>query len=183
MKYTRLAIALGFLASISFAQATELPVPQIYQANTNWCWAACSQMVLQSYGVSIDQSEIAAYACGSRNVPNALYGTTISTDDSVGTYDRIPVNECLKHFGNIDCTFYGRPLTEEELTNEIEAKAPPILSYTFTRRFTDGKVESGIIHFVVAYSDTGGLFAIRNPALVGITSVPTPAVQFTYAGL
>jgi hypothetical protein len=40
------------------------PIPQIYQEQTEWCWAACAQMVLQFYGEDAPQCALATQLLG-----------------------------------------------------------------------------------------------------------------------
>ena len=42
-------------------------VPQIPQEQTEWCWAACAQMVLQFYGTDVQQCSLASQLFG---IPN-----------------------------------------------------------------------------------------------------------------
>jgi Papain-like cysteine protease AvrRpt2 len=50
-------------------------VPQIYQEQTEWCWAACAQMVLQFYGnFTVGQCDLASQmfgesCCGNPSAP------------------------------------------------------------------------------------------------------------------
>ena len=60
-------LALTLLAVLPIVVgARTLPVPLRCQEQTNWCWAACSQAVLDYYGNTIAQCDIANYA-SSRN--------------------------------------------------------------------------------------------------------------------
>ena len=54
------ACLLAGLLCADVAFATVLTVPQEWQEQDQWCWDATSQAILQFYGVSKTQTQIAA---------------------------------------------------------------------------------------------------------------------------
>lgn len=64
----RCAISVLFITLITLSQntyAAQLNITHVYQEQTNWCWAAASQMVLSFYDVSKTQTAIVTYIKGS----------------------------------------------------------------------------------------------------------------------
>jgi hypothetical protein len=43
---------------------TDLSMPQIFQEQTNWCWAACAEMVSNHYGFDVPQCTLASEGPG-----------------------------------------------------------------------------------------------------------------------
>lgn len=52
--------------------AKELSINPVAQSQNKWCWAACSEMVLNAYQYPTSQSTIAHWAVSGSNVPNDL---------------------------------------------------------------------------------------------------------------
>jgi len=102
------------------APAQILGVTEIFQEQTQWCWAGCSEALIEYYGLPINQCTIAnwtreqdnwgiadccqpADASGSIcNQPNYMYG-------SAGSLQNILINWGVANDS------YGRALTEEEI--------------------------------------------------------------------
>jgi len=113
MKKYILLLFLGVTVPLS-AQEIKLEVPDVRQKETNWCWAAVSQCVLNYYGYSsIKQCEVAEYArgistwvslgetpCCEEDAPDCNKGT-YNCNDIVE--DNI-VHDILIHFGKIGNT-------------------------------------------------------------------------------
>src|SRR5881394_146025 len=62
--------------------ASVLNVPQNYQEQDQWCWAATSKSVLAFFGVDLTQTQIAQYGTGGQNIPNFL-GFSNATENGV----------------------------------------------------------------------------------------------------
>jgi hypothetical protein len=66
------------------------PVPQISQEQTEWCWAACAQMVLQFYGnSSVQQCDLASKLFGEpccANPDSPLCNEPAQVPDLAGVY-------------------------------------------------------------------------------------------------
>lgn len=102
------------------ASAIILTVPQKDQEETNWCWAATSQAVLEYYGVySKSQTEIAAYGTpGEDNAKNYIYGQT-------GT--RKGVDLILSEFGNIYTSGNPYPIDKDSVVISINSYRNPVV--------------------------------------------------------
>lgn len=71
--------AVVFILTNATASATILDVPQKYQEKSQWCWAGCSQAILEYYGTIVPQTDIAAYGTpDTANTWNWLYGQSSS---------------------------------------------------------------------------------------------------------
>ena len=83
------------------------------QYKDNWCWAACVQMVLDYYGLSVSQSSIVERAYGDdydftankNNIIGALNGWYVSGSTVRASYERYKNAKTL-----IDAIATGRPL-------------------------------------------------------------------------
>ncbi len=90
MKKVRVALAAVLAAAITVtaSYAAALSVTRYTQEKTNWCWAACDQMVLKyETGTKVSQSDIVK---------------TIYEDAGNYTADMKAQIKVLKEFGNPD---------------------------------------------------------------------------------
>jgi hypothetical protein len=118
----KLKLSFSLILSLLFllpnkSNSQILDVPQKDQEESQWCWAATSQAVLEYYDTIKTQSEIAEYGTNGENIWNWLYG---SSSDPV----RRGVNLILNHFGNISSETYGTSLTLNNVEDEIGNKRP-----------------------------------------------------------
>ncbi|HEX3018888.1 MAG TPA: C39 family peptidase [Chitinispirillaceae bacterium] len=109
------------LMHLSTSYSLELNIPSVNQENSEWCWAACSQMALEYYGVNKTQTQIceAVYLL-SINQTLPLYNTT----------NNYGVNYILKTFGEaqIGQTYFtAGTISKEHIFQEINKKSPIIL--------------------------------------------------------
>jgi len=74
------------VAGPAFATAKWLStVVPVEQAKSNWCWAACAEMVIKHYGGTADQWVVVNYIFPNLNYPN--YGGSIAqTDQAIDHY-------------------------------------------------------------------------------------------------
>jgi hypothetical protein len=98
-------------------RAQILTVPQKNQEQSQWCWAATSQAVLEYYGISKTQTEIAQYGTNGTNDWNWLYGSTTGPT-------RNGVDLILNHFGSISSTGQANWCTLEFITAELTGRRP-----------------------------------------------------------
>jgi hypothetical protein len=63
----------------SFA-GKEFNITPVAQSQTQWCWAACSEMILNAYQYWTSQQTIANWAVNGANVTNVLSGTSTAVD-------------------------------------------------------------------------------------------------------
>jgi hypothetical protein len=97
--------------------AQILAVPQKNQEQSQWCWDATSQAVLEYYGVSKTQTEIAQYGTNGTNDWNWLYGRTTGPT-------RNGVDLILNHFGGIRSAGQANWFTLEFITAELASRRP-----------------------------------------------------------
>lgn len=130
-----------------YSSATVLDVPQIYQSQTQWCWAATSQAVMQYYGYYFSQAEIAQYGTNGANEWNWLWG--YSTNPT-----RIGINLILLHFANLSTTTYERNLSLTESRSNIDADKPFFVRWGW---------DSGGGHFLVAHGIQNSTIYLMDP--------------------
>lgn len=117
-----IAASLIILASASSANAqTTLSVPLVIQAQSNWCWAAASEMIGKFYGGSDTQYTIAAWAfydtSPPANLPNEFWAHPTNPN-------RYNMEEIALHFSNLNDTQYLRALSMSEVKTEINYGKP-----------------------------------------------------------
>jgi len=147
---TLLILSLGLMvASAPPAQARRLPLPLRCQEQTQWCWAACSQSILDYYGTSVEQCSLATWACDWRvwcnpcldcctypahsnccNRPNAMYGIYGS------------ILTILRDFGAIHSTGSASVLSQAEVEAEIADNRPFVIRWEWS---------NGNGHFIVGH--------------------------------
>ena len=100
-------------------------VPQIAQAQPEWCWAACAQMVLQYYGQSIQQCELASGlfgepCCDDRD--SLLCNEPAQVTDLAGVYQKWGRN----------AAFIQGQVPFETLQSEIKANRPIEIGFSWS---------------------------------------------------
>lgn len=140
-----------------YAQAGMLPVPYWHQEGSQWCWAATSQGILDYFGNSPTQCQIANWAFSRSdccttplpagcNVPNFLYATGGS------------VQSILQHFGPISSVGQADVLSVATVMSEMNAGRPFVMGWKWT---------SGGGHILTAKgfagSDATGTMYVHNP--------------------
>jgi len=127
----------------------ELAINPVTQDSSNWCWAACCEMIHDAYKVeeygsygSGDQYDVAVWAVSGQNIMNSLCGTE-------KTVDRV-----LWHYGEIGTNPNSIPLLEEDLTREIYDGKPIIARITL-----DNNVGHAVL--IKGYTGSGG-FDVGN---------------------
>jgi uncharacterized repeat protein (TIGR03803 family) len=100
--------------------ACTLNVPQDYQEQDQWCWAASSQAVLTYYGTNLTQTQIAQYGTDGADIPNYLYGS--SSNPTMRGVDLI-----LNYFRGIISTPYASSLSQTFVRTEICTNARPVV--------------------------------------------------------
>lgn len=129
------------------AFAIILNVPQRYQEQTQWCWAGCSQAILEYYGTIKTQTEIAQYGTDGVNIPNLLYGS--STNPT-----RNGINLILLHFAGLSTTIYYTILSQPQVQTEINAHRPFVVRWQW---------DTGGGHFVVGKGIEGDYVYLMDP--------------------
>ena len=145
----RAAWAAILCGAISAAEAGTFHLPQKYQEKDQWCWAACSQSILEYYGPAVTQTNIAAYGTGGVNTWNYLWGA--GTEG--GVYRR-GIREILENFGGFRGTGTVGAVAQTVVSNEMAARRPLVVNWSWT---------SGGGHFVVSRGFTEGSMYLMDP--------------------
>ena len=147
----RAALALMLFAfATAIGQAQILRVPQKNQERDQWCWAGCSQAILDYYGATETQTEIAQYGTGGANVWNYCYGEGTDAD---GIYRR-GIDLILDHFGHIQCTTHNASISFTTSQAEISAGRPVLVNWQW---------DTGGGHFVVLRGLDGATASLMDP--------------------
>ena len=147
MKFRILSLAL--LGGALTAAAGTFHLPQKYQEKDQWCWAGCSQAILEYYGPVVTQTNIAAYGTGGVNTWNYLWGT--GTEDGVF---RRGIREILQYFGGPRGTDTVGSVAQSVVSNEMAALRPIVVNWSWT---------SGGGHFVVSRGYANGSMYLMDP--------------------
>jgi Papain-like cysteine protease AvrRpt2 len=107
------------------AQSVLLPVTRVQQAVSNWCWAACGEMIGRFLGLpGIDQCTLAnSYLAGTGNCADACKDS--SNCNSPCLYTDI---EALYSKVGIACCFVQGPLKFSAVNDEIVNNRQPVLA-------------------------------------------------------
>lgn len=142
----RCALALGLFT----ATFTHAIVPNVvYEDKVNWDWAAASAMILDVYGVYVNQHEIAEWATPGLSDYGISLWYTSGTIQSVATI--------LQHFGNITSTRYDRPLTAAEIAAQINAGRPVLAQLAYSKSLIVG-FSGDSVNYIAGYPGGGSLW-------------------------
>lgn len=128
MKIKRFHICIGvalFCAGSAIipitAAALVLPIQQTYieEGKNNWSWAACSQAVMEYFGVSLTQVEIGDYGTSGQDIPNVLFGNS--------EINRHGVDEILLKFADLHSAGHNAPITSQYTAELINHFRTPVL--------------------------------------------------------
>lgn len=155
----RSAVLLFAFASTALSAGVVLDVPQVFQEQTEWCWAGTSTAVLRYYGKTVQQCDVANYTrqtatwhdfgkddccvkpSGACNYWNYNYGYPGSISEILGKW-------------GVPNRSVGKPLTLQEAARELDAKRPFILRWAY--RTSGG-------HFVVGYGLADSMLHYMDP--------------------
>mgnify|MGYP001765156105 CR=1 FL=1 len=135
--------------ALSAAEAGTFHLPQKYQEMDQWCWAGCSQAILEYYGPVVTQTNIAIYGTGGVNTWNYLWGTGTS-----GSITRRGIREILQNFGGFFGNGTAGSVSETVVSNEMAALRPIVINWYWT---------TGGGHFVVSRGYVGGSMYLMDP--------------------
>ena len=144
---SRSGLVLSLFCCAVGSQATTLTVNQHYQEMDQWCWAGVSQSILEYYGTSVTQTQIAAYGTEGANIWNWLWGSSTSPT-------RRGIDLILTNFASLGTTSYSRAFSLAESSTEIEARRPFVVRWGW---------DSGGGHFVAAKGVTGSTMELMDP--------------------
>lgn len=129
------------------------------QEMNNWCWAACSEMILDWDGTDTAQTNIADWAVSGANIGNYLD----TGPSGIGPW-RIPytdiviyrkgIKQVLDHFGNVQSEATRRALTLTEAQETLDENRPFIIAEYWA---------GGGGHVLVARDYSASLFSIEDP--------------------
>lgn len=170
--YESFAEAQGDRNPIQFSAAASGKI-KIHPATSNWCWNACTQMVLESYGAGQDQNAIADDALyGLRaghfyDEPNHLTNQRVLFPD-VTNYPtllaRYGVGRELDDLGHIKSQFFDvtkQEISDAQIQEEINGGRPLIFQIGWYPQGTSHDRQGG--HVFVAYGLSGDTLTIADP--------------------
>lgn len=135
----------------SAAPPTTVPVPMIYQAATNWCWAACVVMVARRYRIDrAKQCETARWLFG---VPECCQPPLRSACNR-GCMDSV-VQRVYGHW-SIGCTLTRGPLSFAAIEDELRRGRPIQVGFAWAR---------GTGHVIIVHGcgrDASGEYVLVN---------------------
>ena len=143
------AVWAAFLCAAAAAEAGTFHLPQKYQEKDEWCWAACSQSILEYYGPVVTQTNIAGYGTGGVNTWNYLWGT-----GTEGGVFRRGIREILQNYGGFRGTGTVGAVSQTVVRNEMAALRPLVVNWSWS---------SGGGHFVVSRGFTEGSMHLMDP--------------------
>lgn len=146
MKNFICALTIVLLANLSRGQV--LNVPQIEQAQDQWCWVGVSKCILDYYGYPKSQCEIAEYtrtvatwhSFGSQNCCTNPYSGCNYWNYNWGSSGSI--QDILMHFGSIQNVGRSSALGISEIGVEISNRRPFVIRWGWT---------NGGGHFIVGH--------------------------------
>ena len=156
--YTIALIALIIGNKISLAQI--LPVNEVIQEQSEWCWAGVSKCILDYYGNVIEQCEIVEYTrtvatwhdFGDTNCCNDPYQGCNYWNYNYGTNGSIL--NILNYFGNINNYGSSMAMSEPDIQTEFENGRPFVIRWAW---------DTGGGHFVVGYGKENQMIYYMNP--------------------
>jgi len=170
----------GITITLNAQNAQTLNVPAVVQEQTEWCWAAVSKCVLDYYGYSHTQCEIAEYTRSVSTWHN--YGTTPCCTDALQgcNYENYnfgqtgSIQDILAHFGVANDSLNSY-LSISNIRNNITIKRPFIT-------FHD-KINGSGGHFYVVYGINNRDEIFFMDPLVGYGFFPESYESFKFNGL
>jgi len=130
MKTTvRIALAALLLAGSSVARGDALlNVAVESQEQSQWCWAACCQMVLEYYGFTRTQCEMADYAFGQSNC--CTWGGSAACNQPNWLFDHTrDCQDVLIKWGSVFSVGHEEHFSWPLVTSEIDARRPFIIGW------------------------------------------------------
>lgn len=155
-----LAVVSVFLAGHTLAGT--LAVPLRGQEMDNWCWAGCSEMILDYFGHDVSQEDIATWAVGGRDVANSLYPFPIGPFFDNGVYMKRGIPMVLKQFGPVDSSYRPWSLSLENVKSEIDGNRPFVVAVRWVDSRGRWPKDAGG-HVVVCSGYSGDLVSLQDP--------------------
>lgn len=148
-----------------------LPMYRVGQQTMVWCWAACSEMILNYYQRPTPQCYILSTWFNADCCTFPMYCKT------TGTLGQISAN--LEYFGGLQSTVKNGTLTISEIANEIANNRPIIIAYT--------NFQSGHVVVIFGYDLTTQSIYIYDPFYYNVNNpnyafVVPYTTTLTYSG-
>jgi hypothetical protein len=164
-----LAVMLTLIVNLN-CFADELSITSHEQLQNQWCWAACSESVLNFYGLLTQQCEMANYAFGQSNCCNNVVwpdgtGTSCDRANALGSGNILAdwlqliwgmknAQSVIKNFGNVDSSYRPYAVSTKTVEEQISRKAPWIMGWAWT---------SGGGHALLGYGFSSNLISYMDP--------------------
>ena len=155
-------LLMTILATVSVSlNAQVLNVSKIIQSQNQWCWAGVSQCVLEFYGKSLTQCQIAEYTRTTEQFTDISFGSA-NCCSSPATCNNWNYNwggpgsieDILLHFANIPTDKLTSVITPAQITAAVQSNRLFIVRWALT---------AGGGHFVVGHGIDGQNIYYMNP--------------------
>lgn len=172
------------VATLVTAGSAHAVTPELVnkgQEKSNWCWNACTEMILDWRAFERDQPAIAAWAIGGVNQGNFLdtgmNGVGPYLDPlTKKTFFRRGMKQVLENFGPVSSERLARSLSWEEVQYELGANRPFVYAVFWTD--TKGTVFGGHVGVAKDFQSEGRLVSIEDPwPMDNIPRVGNPGVS------
>ena len=143
----RCTVLLLILFCFAWLNAEVLNIPDVHQEQDQWCWAGCSKAILDYYGFSFTQSQIAQFGTNGDNTWNWLYGESSNPT-------RKGIDLILYHFGSLVTQSYVRTISIQEIEMLISTGRPFVIRWGWN---------TGGGHFIVGKGSSGEIIYAMDP--------------------
>lgn len=147
MKHSLLIFIMLFVW-LGAIQGIILDLAQIYQEETNWCWAAVAESVMRYYGYDYTQTQIAEYGTEGANEWNWLTGESSNPT-------RRGIDLILDHFARLQTIGYDVSLDYNQSSQNMNGMKPIFVRW--------GWNSGGGGHFVVMKGLEGTTTYLMDP--------------------
>lgn len=164
MKHLQWAVlSAALLLGVGNPAAVILPLPYHAQEQSNWCWAGSSNMILEYFGETPTQSEIAAFGTGGVNTWNYDWTGPSGDWNSDAGITVYGIDQILEHW-NVSQKHGSYTYTETEAEDVLNTGNPFVLRWGW---------DNGGGHFVVCTGVENGMVHINDPWFSGGVIVST----------
>jgi hypothetical protein len=150
-------VALHFIFGISAGYGDGvLPIPEVIQSESNWCWAACSRGIMMYYGVDWSQCEIAhvVRACKEWGIDDCcLNPGSMYCNQPNYAIDTLPcgIPWVLVNMGGLNGYNVGGPHSKSSIVSYINAGKPFMMGWSWPGGGGHALVGRGIVGNNVYY--------------------------------
>ncbi|WP_080745562.1 T9SS type A sorting domain-containing protein [Porphyromonas gulae] len=157
----RVFLWLLILIATGHLRSQVLPVTEITQLQSEWCWAGVSACILDYYSISVSQCEIAEYTRTVETFPDVDLGNIdcCMSAPSCNHWNynwggKGSVQDILVHFGSILNFGVSAPLTQEQVASDIQKNRLFVIRWGWS---------TGGGHFVVGHGLVGDKMYYMDP--------------------